>query len=289
MKNSICFLMAFAFVSLLRAETSFKDLQSLTNEIAITHHRTVMTRLLPPHLKVLADAEKGGANAPSAEALADAIDFTNAYYTTKAFDSKPLSEVIPKLFDLLENDELTNYQQVFLDGKYTNTYGQWVYELINTKMNVDTNPLYEKDQVTMLWFPQDKGLNPSSAELTCFWYYSGLKHLPTLWNDWYGLWKLENQRSFPRENVLERLSKEIAKQFNYHLFPFVAKAIEDGDKTLEPLVDKLPHRGVYDSFMDPTLPRNYPVCDPDDVDFKAYCEATRPFFHKFHIFCELVE
>ena len=278
MKNILYFLIMFVFASLLHAETSFKELQSLTNIIAITHHRTVMTKLLSPHLKVLEEAEKGGANAPSAEATSDAIDFTNAYYTTKAFDNKPLSEIIPKLFDLLENDELTNYQQVFLDGKYTNTYGQWVYELIFTKMNIDTNPLHEKDQVTMLWFPRDKGLNPWSAELTCFWYYSGLKHLPTLWNDWYSLWKLENQREFPRTNVLERLSKEISKQFSYHLFPFVAKAIEDGDQTLEPLIDKLPHRNLHDPFMGPALPTGFPLCDPNAPAFKAYCEANKPFY-----------
>lgn len=274
MKKIIFFLLTVSFASLLRAEASFKDLQSLTNIIAITHHRTVLTTFLLQHLNVLEAAEKGGTNAPSAEAVADAIDYTNAYYTSKAFDYEPLSKVIPKLFDLLENDELTDYQQVFLDGKYTNTYGQWVYELIYAKMNINTNPLYEKDQATMLWFPPDKGLNPGNAELTCFWYYSGLKHLPTLWEDWYKLWKLENQKDFPRTNILERLSKEISRQFSYHLFPYVAKAIEDGDSTLDPLVDKLPNRPLLTPAVDLGLPNDYYHL-PNRI---LYSERTKPFY-----------
>ncbi len=274
MKNILCLLIALALTSFSQAETSFKELQSLTNIIAITHHRTLMTKLLLPHLEVLKAADKGGTNAPSAETVADAIDYTNAYYTLRAFDHEPFSELIPKLFDLLENDELTNYQQVFLDGKYTNTYGQWVYELINTKMNIDTNPLYEKDQVTMLWFPKDEHGISSNSGMTYFWYYAGLKHLPTLWEDWYKLWKMENQREFPRTNVLERLSKEISRQFSYHLFPYVAKAIENGDTTLDPLVDKLPNRPLLTPFMDLGLPNDY-YHSPNRI---LYSERTKPFY-----------
>lgn len=277
MKQLYLILGLFVFVLSSNAETNYKDLQSLTNVIAITHHRTVMTKLLPQYLKVLEAAEKGCTNAPKAETVADAIDFTNAYFTTRAFDNKPLSELIPELFELLENDELTDHWQVFLDGKYTNTYGEWVYQIINTKLNIDTRPLEEIDQVTMLWFPRGDGRNPWSYELAYFWYYSGLKHLPTLWNDWYYLWKLETKRDVPRTNVLERLSREISRQFSYHLFPFVAKAIEDGDKTLEILVEKLPHRGVRNPFMGPLRPSydNYPA---NKDEFQAYYEVTRPYF-----------
>ena len=177
--------------------------------------------------------------------VADSIDFTNAFFETDAFYKRPPAEIVPMLFDLLENDEICDRWQVFINGQYTNTYSQWVYELIYERLEIYTLVKDQKDQVTMLWFPEGESSIGRPVEFPFFWYYAGLKHLPTLWDDWYTIWKLENKRDVPRTNILERLSAQISSQFSYHLFPFVAKAIEDGDKTLEPLINKLPKTHNY--------------------------------------------
>ena len=245
MKSLFLLLLVGTLAYSLRAETSFKDLQSLTNTIAIMQHRTVVYDLLLHHREVLKAAEKGGTNAPSADVVADSIDFTNAFFETDAFYKRPPAEIVPKLFNLLENDEICDRWQVSMNGQYTNTYSQLVYSLISGRLKIYTQFQDQKGQATMLWVPERENYVGRPVEFPFFWYYAGLKHLPTLWDDWYTIWKLENQRDVPRTNILERLSRQISRQFSYHLFPFVAKAIEDGDKTLEPLIDKLPKTHNY--------------------------------------------
>ena len=271
MKSLFLLLLVGTLAYSLRAETSFKDLQSLTNTIAIMQHRTVVYDLLLHHREVLKAAEKGGTNAPSADVVADSIDFTNAFFETDAFYKRPPAEIVPMLFDLLENDEICDRWQVFINGQYTNTYSQWVYALIYERLGIYTQVQHQKDQATMLWFPEGESFIGWPEEFPFFWYYTGLKHLPTLWDDWYTIWKLENQRDVPRTNIIERLSWQISKQFGYHLFPFVAKAIEGGDKTLEPLINKLPKTHNYRMLLWGSW-----RCDvhsgPEAI------EATKPFF-----------
>ena len=275
MKRLFLLLLIGALAYSLKAETSFRDLQSLTNSIAIILHRITDIGFMPKHLKLLEDAAKGGTNAPSAKAVADSIDFTNTFFETIAFEEAPPAEIIPELFDLLENDEICARRYVFLDGKYTNTYTQLVCELIGEKLDISAEIFTQKDEATLLWFPKEEYPYGDRTLLLFFWYYAGLKHLPTLWDDWYTIWKLENQRDVPRTNIIERLSWQISRQFSYHLFPLVAKAIEDGDKTLEPLIDKLPKRYFVDfATMWPLKPK----LGASDEEIQAFIKATRPFF-----------
>ena len=242
MKNLFLLLLVGTLAFSLRAETSFQDLQSFTNMITMAHTKFVSGEKLLSELQVLQKAESNSEDKPSYERIAAAKAFTNAFVYAKEFDNMPPAIAIPLLFQLLENDALTNHKQVFSDGMYTNSFGEWVYQLIIDKM--DIHAAFSPESITMLWVPKDTKL-VNSKEFLFFWYYAGLKHLPTLWNDWYGLWKSENQREAPRPYVLERLSSEISGQFGYHLFPYVAEAIDNGDETLQPLLDKLPHDGGY--------------------------------------------
>ena len=130
----------------------------------------------------------------------------------------------------------------------------------------------------MLWLP-DQSVMWNKHNLTFFWYYVGLKYLPTLWEDWYKCWKMENQRTEPRKMVLTRLAKEISRQFNYHLFPFVAKAIEDGDTSLKLLLEELSrcsyHRDLlYCSLRSDASPfeslKRWPDDKPNFTDEKSF-------------------
>ncbi len=242
MKNIIIFSLALVFASFSHAETSFKELQSLTNMITLAHTKFVSGKLLIKHLSVLKKAENKDGEKPSDEAISEAKAFTNAFIYAKEFDNIPPAKAIPILFDLLENDNLTDHMQVFCDGMYTNSFGEWVYQLIMDKMNLEAS--FSPESVTMLWVPKGSMII-DRKEFLFFWYYAGLKHLPVLWNDWYNLWKNETQRQDPRPDVLKRLAEEINRQFGYHLFPYVAEAIKNGDRTLQPLLDELPRDGGY--------------------------------------------
>lgn len=67
--------------------------------------------------------------------------------------------------------------------------------------------------------------------LPWFW-YEGRKHLPEMWDDWYGCWKKEHQREKPRKVIVKALYEEAAR-LTFHFAPFIYEAIKGGDKTLE--------------------------------------------------------
>ncbi len=184
------------------------------------------------------------------EELDKAVKCTNAYANKIYLSKLPPAKAVPLLSALLENDELTDCNEKIFDGKYKYPYYVFINAMIAEKLSLLT---IGQDYVTMSWFPKDVWI--SKHQMIFFWNYIGLKYLPVLWNDWYACWKLENKREKPREEVLTKLVQEIALQFGNNLFPFVAKAVKDGDKTLQPLIDLLPHDGGYQfRFCDITPP-----------------------------------
>jgi hypothetical protein len=226
-------LLALSFTA--DAAPSLPELQALTNIILTAHSRIAPFDTYKSSLKTIKSYENKAENEDQ-QKLLNAKAVTNCYEESVRLDKVPPSKALPLLFALFENDELTDCECSLKDKKYNGSFGEWVYQLIIQKLQIFAEE--DKENVMMLWLP-DQSVMWNDHDLAFFWYYVGLKYLPVLWNDWYSIWKLENKRPEPREAVLKKLAKEVARQFNYHLFPFVAKAINDGDTTLTPLLKEL--------------------------------------------------
>lgn len=267
MKNLFLYFILFSVVFSVYAESNLTELHSLTNLILKAYDRTITMDTYQNSLKTLKSFQKDNEGA-NKQVILNALILTNRYEDIVKLDETPPSKALPLYFSLFENDELTDWQCSLMDNQYKGSFGEWVYQLIIQKLQIFTQE--DRESVMMLWLPE-QSVMWNDHDLAFFWYYAGLKYLPTLWNDWHRIWKMENARKEPREEVLKKLAKEIARQFNYHLFPFVAKAIEEGDATLKPLLKELSNSSyhrfwLYHSFS-PTesllesssrLPADYP-------------------------------
>ena len=145
----------------------------------------------------------------------------------------------------MENDSLIDRQIVLFNGSYTNSFSSFLNRRIQKKLDINAYSGFKKTP-TMLWLP--KNMPMSQTQMPLFWYYIGRKYLPTLWEDWYKCWKLENQLEKPRVEVLEKLAKDLNYEFGYHVYPFIAEAIRSGDNSFQPLIDVLPKFGGYTGF-----------------------------------------
>ena len=275
MKNFILLVIFSIIVSETFAESSLPELQALTNIILTAHSRIAPFDIYKSSLKTIKSYENKAENEDQ-QKLLNAKAVTNCYEESVKLDKIPPSKALPLFFALLENDELTDWECSLKDKKYNGSFGEWVYQLIIQKLQIFTQE--DSENIMMLWLP-DQSVMWNKHNLTFFWYYVGLKYLPTLWEDWYKCWKMENQRTEPRKMVLTRLAKEISRQFNYHLFPFVAKAIEDGDTSLKLLLEELSrcsyHRDLlYCSLRSDASPfeslKRWPDDKPNFTDEKSF-------------------
>ena len=257
------------------AAPSLAELKALTNLIINIYSKTLVLDDYYDSLKVLKTSGNSSETVDQ-KTLLNAKAVTNSYAEEVTFDEIPPSKALPLFFALLENDELTDWECSLKDKKYNGSFGEWVYQLIIQKLQIFTQE--DSENIMMLWLP-DQSVMWNKHNLTFFWYYVGLKYLPTLWEDWYKCWKMENQRTEPRKMVLTRLAKEISRQFNYHLFPFVAKAIEDGDTSLKLLLEELSrcsyHRDLlYCSLRSDASPfeslKRWPDDKPNFTDEKSF-------------------
>ena len=241
-----------ALVYSVHADPCLTELKSLTNSVINIYSKISIFDDYYACLKIL-KASSNSSETFDQKTLLNAKAVTNSYAEEVCFDEIPPSKALPQLFALLENDELTDWQCSLMDNKYKGSFGEWVYQLIIQKLQIFAEE--DKENVMMLWLPE-QSVMWNDHDLAFFWYYVGLKHLPSLWNDWYSIWKLENKRTEPRKAVLKKLAKEIARQFSYHLYPFVAKAIEEGDTTLKPLLKELACRSYHESLLYHSLRSN---------------------------------
>ncbi len=220
---------------LVNGEITTDELERFNHAIELAFESNVLFDDAQTALKKLAERKN-----ITQEECDDAIRCTNAYANKVYLSTLPPAKAVPLLSALLENDELIDRNVKIFDGKYGYPYYVFVNAIIAEKLSLLT---IGQDYVTMSWFPKDVWI--SKHQMIFFWNYIGLKYLPVLWNDWYTCWKLENKREKPREEVLTRLAQEISLQFGNNLFPLVADAVKNGDKTLQPLIDLLPHDGGY--------------------------------------------
>ena len=265
------------------AAPSLAELKALTNLIINIYSKTLVLDDYCDSLKVLKTSGNSSETVDQ-KTLLNAKAVTNSYAEEVSFDEIPPSKALPLLFALLENDELTDWQCSLMENEFNDSFGELVYQLIIGKMRISTKR--DKKNIMMIWLPE-KSAMWNSHDLTFFWYYAGLKHLPTLWNDWYAVWKLENKREKPRNDVLKRLANEIARQFSYHLYPFVAKAIEEGDTTLKPLLLELACRSYHESLLYHSIsskeihevkrPKDYPNFR-DEESFLAWWNEYKDHF-----------
>lgn len=246
MKKTMIFIFSLVFVSLLRADIDFESLQKLTNQIDIAYGKVmIMKSDLTTYLDVLASKSNVEGIKPSEKAIREAICLTNAYAVTKHLEQMPPAKALPLYVSLMENDSLIDRQIVLFDGSYTNTFSSFLNGKIHTKLDINAYSGFKKTP-TMLWLP--KSMPMTQIQMALFWYYIGRKYLPVLWEDWYKCWKLENQLEKPRFEVLEKLAKDLNYEFGYHVYPFIAEAIRQGDDTFQPLIDVLPKFGGYTGF-----------------------------------------
>ena len=272
MKYLLLFNLIFITVFSVFADYDLEELQAFTNLIIRANSSVVPLdayhRCLQ-ELKVL-DGSKENVDRQNLTNLKAA---TNCYNESLVLDKIPPSKALPLLFSLLENEKLTDFSCNLKDNKFNGSFGEWVYQLIIRKLQIFTKK--DANDIVMIWLPEDSVMW-NNHDLVFFWYYVGLKYLPTLWSDWYKCWKIENQRSEPRPKVLKKMANDLNRQFHYHLFPFVAKAIEDGDTSLKPLLEELSrcsyHRPLlYRSLKSSgTSAFNKPYDDPDFKDEKSF-------------------
>ena len=265
------------------AASSLAELKALTNLIINIYSKTLVLDDYCDSLKVLKTSGNSSETVDQ-KTLLNAKAVTNSYAEEVTFDEIPPSKALPQLFALFENDELTDWQcGLITEYAFPDSFGELIYQLIIRKLQIFTKT--DKKNVTMLWLEEQSAIR-NSHDMAFFWYYAGLKHLPTLWDDWYTIWKLENKREKPRNDVLKRLANEIARQFSYHLYPFVAKAIE-GDTTLKPLLSELACRSYHESLLYHSIsskeihevkrPKDYPNFR-DEESFLAWWNEYKDHF-----------
>ena len=243
-KIMFCFF-TLVFVASLKADVDIKILQTLTNQITIAYGRDVMAKSdLAEYLSVLAAKDKPEGERPSEEEISESIKATNVYAVTKHLEFMPPSKALPLYFSLLENNQLLNDEIVFFDGINSNSFANILNELIFTKLDINARAVSgnKTPETLFFWYA---GCGFPRTQQTLFWYYIGLEYLPTLWEDWYTCWKLENKREKPRAAVLQKLAKDLEYEFGYHAYPFIAEAIRQGDETFQPLISILPKYGSY--------------------------------------------
>ena len=218
--------------------------------------------------KALAVLEEANENTP-AEEIKAAQQMTNIFAIGKEFDYIPPAKAIPALFRLFEDDELSDSVEVFVDGRHTNSFAECVGWYILPKLGVFAN-----NNKGHLFF---SGIRSQAVNnwryFPFFWYYAGYKYMGTLWNDWYSLWKKEQSRSKPREEVLRRLIREINGQFHYHIFPYVAEALKSGDTSLSMLAESMSVDGGYhESYW---IYGDKPILFTDAESFLKFWEANK--------------
>ena len=263
MKFSLCFLIWLASSSAL-AVTTFNELQSFTNKILIADSILFRAKDLPNYLNTL----KHSGNIEDPKIIAEvnnAKKYTNAYLIAKELDEEPPSVIIPKMFALIETSSLVTNRYTFYNGTYTNSLRDWVYMKAANKLDIATR--VKKDSITMLWLPECTYIL-APKYMVLIWYYIGLKGLPLFWDDWYACWSKENSRANPRNFVLRKMSKEITGQFSYHLFPFIADAIEKGDESMGILLDEL--SGNLNSSQFAFRIEYLNICDIKDIKKYVY-------------------
>lgn len=241
MKAQHLLLFVLLMASVAKSDVNLDELKRFNNAILLAFKQSITEEGQQDALKTLAEGinnedcrdrpENWGADLK----LSVAEEYTNTYANLVYLNSLPPAKAVPLLSALLENDELTDRNEKILEGKYRRPYYAFVNSIIAEKLGLTT---YSQEYVTMSWYPKDVPI--SKDQMIFFWNYFGLKYLPVLWNDWYTCWKLENQRENPRKEILERLAQEIVLHFGNNVFPFVADAIKNGDKTLQPVIDFLP-------------------------------------------------
>ena len=269
------FVFLFAACSVVAESFEFSELQAFTNTITKASSMSAWCsgiNGLPIYLEILTKAKTDENVLP--KDLAYAKEYTNIYKNAKILDDEAPATAIPRLIALLENDNLTDLRISFYGNKITNTFGEWIYQRLNRKLNIKL-PI-DRQSIFLQWLPE-KTLLLRPKTLVFFWYYCGLKYLPVLMEDWYTCWKLENAKSEPRKEVLDKLAKEAAR-FNYHIFSFLAEKIENGDSTLLPVVKKMRRDGGYRCLklfgtpnfenyqIDDKLKAEYTVNDEDYFD-----------------------
>ncbi|MBR5946413.1 hypothetical protein IKZ80_04945, partial [bacterium] len=248
MKKAITFLCCLFFVVITKADVDFQTLQALTNQIATAYGRGFILKSdLQHYLGVLASKNKAEGDKPSEEAIREAISLTNAYAETKHLEQMPPSKALPLYFALLENDQIMERGLIFNDGNYSNSFENILSDIIFTKLDINARAAGGNKTPTTLFFWY-AGYALPRLQQTLFWYYIGLDYLPTLWEDWYKCWKLENKSEKPRLGVLKKLAEDLSNDFGYHTYPFIAEAIKSGDETFQPLIDVMLKHGSYSKF-----------------------------------------
>ena len=227
----ICFFSGSVFASI-----SFSELQTFTNKILIADNNLVRAKDLPKYINILKSSTNAITDSKIIDEVNNAKKYTNSYLIAKELDEEPPSVSIPKLFALIEASSLVTNKYSFYGGMYTNSLRDWVYMKAANKLDIATK--IKKDSITMLWLPESTYIL-SPKNMVFIWYYIGLKALPLFWEDWYVCWSKENSKKEPRVFILKKLVKEITGQFSYHIFPFIADAIENGDASMVELLNEL--------------------------------------------------
>jgi hypothetical protein len=220
------------FSGSLSADISFYEIQQLTNKIYTVDTRRISSTELSKYLEIL---EKSQNNISSKE-YEKAVQYTNAYFIAMEMKLEPPATALPKIFALYENDTINSQNISIADGTYNMTLKDWAYRMAKSRMGtylMPDFPMYKyRESIIFNWIPE----NLSSHLMTVHFYYSGRKYLKHLWEAWYYCWKLENERKNPRKEVIKKLIIEITTPFGYNIFPFLAKALEDGDDSLNQLL-----------------------------------------------------
>lgn len=275
MKKTLIFILAFGSAISLMADVDFKTLQAFTNQIVIAYSKGLMAKSdLTEYLAVLSSKEKPESERPSEEEIVEATRATNVYAVTKHIAQMPPSKALPLYFALLENDQLMDREMVFCSENYSNSFANILNELIFIKLDVKARANGGNKTPETLFFWRAGGGFPQTQQ-TLFWYYIGLDYLPTLWEDWYTCWKLENKREKPRQSVLKKLAKDLSFEFGYHVYPFIAEAIRQGDETFQPFIDILPKREGY-NFPGWNLDKPFKFSDPKS--FLAWWDENKDDF-----------
>lgn len=228
------------------AEISFTELQNFTNKIYLTETKLILGKEFQKNLEIL----KKGKDTESCKEYDGAVRYTNAYFIAMEMALEPPAIALPKLFALFENKSLNQQTIKHPLDSHDKSLKEWAYHAIESRMGTDLAPDLQmdkyKDSVIFNWMPPKS----SYAVATIHFYYSGRKHLKTIWDAWYDCWKKEQSRQEPRPEVEERLLDEITSCFGYNIFTFVADAIEKGDDSLSSLVKMLePYSGYEETLL----------------------------------------
>lgn len=275
MKNILICLLCIAFSMCVKASVDIKELQALTNQMIIAYGKCRMEKSsLARHLEILTAKDKPEGERPSEKEISEAIMATNIYAVTRYLEYMPPSKALPLYFSLLENDQLMDNKTVFYNGTNSNSFFDILSERIYIKMGVDAGGTGCDKTPTAMTLLHTGGFF-SRASGALFWYYIGLEYLPTFWEDWYKCWKLEHEREKPRAAVLKRLARNLEYEFGYHVYPFIAEAIKQGDETFQPLIDSLCKYGNY-TALGWSLDKPYKFSDPKS--FLAWWEENKEDF-----------